>query len=236
MKKKNKKNPEMKLLSTFQNYRLVIVNKIAKNEILDEELIKVITGGDFLDDGTTGSKSADYSPSYKLLLNTSYLPIITGIDKGIWRRIKVIPFNVVISEEEKRNMPNILSELKKEAVGILNWIIEGSKKYYSEGLGKCESVTEATKRYREEYDPVGIFMDSCIEESLGSIIGAKVLYEYYIRYCKINELEPISLTSFGSQLKSKGYIKERYTRGFFYKDVVIIDYCDGYYNTMVDLD
>ena len=160
------------------------------------------------------------------MLNTNYLPIITGIDKGIWRRIKVIPFNVVISEEEKRNMPNILSQLKKEAVGIFAWTIEGSKKYYSEGLSNCVSVTEATQRYKEEYDPVGTFMDSCIIESLGSIIGAKELYECFTRYCKINELKTNSLTSFGSQLKSKGYIKERYTRGYFYKDLLIIDYCD----------
>jgi len=45
------------------------------------------------------------------------------VDNGIWRRIKMIPFNVTIPPEQRDK--NLTEKLIAENAGILNWLIQG---------------------------------------------------------------------------------------------------------------
>ena len=42
-----------------------------------------------------------FKPEFKIFMATNHRPIIRGTDHGIWRRIKIIPFDVVIPEKNK---------------------------------------------------------------------------------------------------------------------------------------
>jgi putative DNA primase/helicase len=45
----------------------------------------------------------------------------------MWRRIKLIPFDVTIPDERKD--PDLGARLAKERAGILGWLIEGCLAY-----------------------------------------------------------------------------------------------------------
>jgi len=48
---------------------------------------------------------------------TNHKPVIKGADYGIWRRIKLIPFNTRITEEKQ--IKHLEMKLREEASGFL---------------------------------------------------------------------------------------------------------------------
>ena len=127
----------------------------------------------------------------------------SGTDHGIWRRIRVIPFEHTISKDKLNK--NLLDDLKKARKAILNWLVKGAIKYYSHGLETCSEIDHATKKYRKSQDTLGAFIDTCIKEEKGGEIRARALYDAYIEFCSDNLLTPISETKFGKDFAARGY-------------------------------
>ena len=53
----------------------------------------------------------------KIFMATNHKPVIKGADYGIWRRIKLIPFNTRITEEKQ--IKHLEMKLREEASGFL---------------------------------------------------------------------------------------------------------------------
>ena len=70
----------------------------------------------------------------------------------------LVPFEVQIPKEQRD--PNLGEKLWAERAGILNWLIEGLIAYLEGGLQEPLAVLDATREYREESDPIGMFLDS----------------------------------------------------------------------------
>ena len=87
---------------------------------------------------------------FKVFPATNHKPSIKGTDHGIWRRIKLVPFTNRIPE--KKQDKHLEEKLKAEASGILNWLLEGVRRWRKEGLKAPEVVLSATNEYRGEMD------------------------------------------------------------------------------------
>ena len=84
-----------------------------------------------------------------------------GRDQGIWRRIRLIPFEVEIAEEKQD--AKLLDKLLEEGEEILAWAIRGCLAWQNDGLGLPVAVKEASQAYKEESDVIGRFFDDyCI--------------------------------------------------------------------------
>ena len=67
-----------------------------------------------------------FEPTHKIFQATNHKPEIRGTDNAIWRRVRLIPFNVTIPDaEQDRQLPE---KLKDEWTGILKWAVEGCLK------------------------------------------------------------------------------------------------------------
>ena len=130
---------------------------------------------------------------------------LLGTDNGIWRRVRVVPFEYTVSKDKLNK--NLLNELKQDKKAVLAWLVKGAIKYYEDGLGTCEAVAKATKKYRKSQDTLGGFIDACIKEENGSEVRARALYEAYIGYCNDNFLNPMSETKFGKDFATRGFKK-----------------------------
>jgi phage/plasmid-associated DNA primase len=96
-----------------------------------------------------------FEPTHTLWLQTNYLPEISGVDDGIWRRVKVMPW---LSQFKGAQDDTRLGEkLWEELPGILNWIIAGVVAWQADGLAAPRAVLEATERYRNAEDVIGRF-------------------------------------------------------------------------------
>jgi len=147
--------------------------------------------------------------------------VIKGTDHGIWRRIKLIPFLTRI-EEEKQDK-HLEQKLMKEGSGILNWLLDGARRWAKEGLIAPKVVIKATAEYREEMDVIGDFMrDRCVFRE-GSSIRARELFKCYQDWCDDNNERACTERLFGLRLKELGVVQARSNDGRYWRGVSLME-------------
>lgn len=140
-----------------------------------EGLIKELTGGEPILVRALQQDFVEVRPKFKLVISGNHKPEIRGTDDGIWRRLKLVPFDVQIPPEERVPKQEMDARLFAEAAGVLNWMVEGLLDYLEVGLQEPDQVRTATQTFREESDPYGAYLeDACIitgdaDDSLKSI-------------------------------------------------------------------
>ena len=191
--------------------RFVASVEVDEGRRLAEALTKWLTGGDRVKARHMRQDFFEFSPTHKLWLSANHRPTIIGSDHAVWRRIRLIPFNVVIPESEQdRDLP---AKLKAELPGILNWALEGCLLWQQDGLNPPQEVQVATDDYRTEQDIIAPFLeDRCI---LGENkeATATALYDAYRRWCGDNGEKPMPQRRFGNRLSDHGLTSERRTGG-----------------------
>lgn len=206
-------------IAQLPHKRLVCCSELNCTDVLNEGKIKIMSSGETISARQLYNTSFTFEPEFKFIIDTNYLPIINGTDHGIWRRIRVIPFENTIPKDKLNK--NLLNDLKKDRKAILNWLVKGAIKYYSDGLGSCEEVEKATKKYRKSQDTLGSFIDACIRNENGSEVRARALYEAYTCYCDDNFLSPMSETKFGKDFATRGYKKAKDKISRKYLDIAL---------------
>ncbi|WP_461241113.1 DNA primase family protein, partial [Paucilactobacillus sp. N302-9] len=189
-----------------ENARLVTSSEPNDGVRLDEGLVKQLTGGDTVTARYLYGKEFEYQPQFKLWLATNHKPIIRGTDDGIWRRLMLIPFKVQIPIEKVDK--DLKYKLERESVGILNWIVEGALKWQREGLNPPESVTNASKEYRDEMDVISTFVNECCEIGDMYEVPAGGIFEKYKTWASDNSEYSMSKQKFSREMKLKFHYKK----------------------------
>lgn len=143
--------------------RMVRASEPEEGERLREAEIKAMTSGEPFLVRALHSDFVEFKPLFKLTISGNHKPEIRGTDDGIWRRVMLVPFDVQIPEEERREFEEFVASLLAEGPGLLNWMIEGLLDYLEGGLQIPAAIADATKSYREESDPMQVFLDQCCE-------------------------------------------------------------------------
>jgi putative DNA primase/helicase len=153
-----------------------------------------------------------YRPAFKLWLATNHKPKIQGTDHAIWRRIRLIPFEVTFHEPEAGETPQkdttLPDRLRAEAAGILAWAVGGSLAWQREGLGSPEAVRKATAGYRVDMDVLGAFFEECCVIASTAEVGASELYRAYTKWCLGAGEQAETQTNFGITLRERGFSKK----------------------------
>ena len=183
----------------------------------NEGLVKQLTGGDTVTARFLHANEFEFTPKFKIWMATNHRPIIRGTDKGIWRRIRLIPFEREFTEEEVDL--DLTSKLLAESDGILQWMLKGLEMWQKERLGMCEKILMANKEYRQEMDVVSTFIEECVNNSLGKEVKASELYQHYKNYCLQNGFFVLTSTKFGRELDNKGFVKVHKRTGKFYQNI-----------------
>lgn len=185
----------------LQGKRLVYANETSEGQRLADARIKDLTGGDTLTGRVPYGKAAiTFDPTHKLMLVGNHKPVITDTSSGMWSRIVLIPFDVVIPKERRDRQ--LLDKLKNEGSGILNWMLAGLAKYLESGLTISSTLEGATAAYREEQDMVGEWIsDHC---TLGAELKCECTpaYKAFQRWCRDNGHGQPSKTTLTRRLKT----------------------------------
>jgi putative DNA primase/helicase len=92
-----------------------------------------------------------------------------------------------------------VEKLIKEGPGVLNWMLEGYKRYKARGrLVKSTSIKQETEEYQRDEDWYTSFLDDIIKKAVGTI-KARDLHSAYVSWCA-SQTPPIkarSETAFG---------------------------------------
>ena len=175
---------------------------------LAESLVKELTGGDRIRARRMREDFWEFAPTHKVWLAGNHKPRVFGTDHGIWRRLKLIPFDVTIPDDEQdKKLP---LKLAAELPGILNWAIAGCLDWQRDGMQEPAVVIEATKEYAEEGDEVGDFIaGECV---LGEEFKAPATQLFEMFQHK-NPASKMSQHIFGQNLSQRGFRSVRITAG-----------------------
>ena len=181
--------------------RLVCVDELKEGESLREDLVKRLTGGDPMVVRAMYEGYVEFCNVATPHMVGNGMPKIEGADNGIWRRVLVMPWNVTIAEDQRREFDEIVADLLSERSGILNWLIAGASEALSEGLYVAPAARAATEAYRTESDQIGDFLKRCVLRETGPRVQARHMYQAYRAWALANALTPRHETKFGRDVK-----------------------------------
>jgi putative DNA primase/helicase len=198
-------------LASLTGVRFTSSTETTDGKRLDESMVKTMTGGDAIRVRFLHKEYFDLIPQFKLWLATNHKPVIRGTDKGIWRRIRLIPFTVEIPEPE-RDL-KLFQKLIKESSGILNWMIVGCLNWQEHGLEAPREVQDATMMYREEMDVFGSFLNDCCVFDQGASEKSSLLYNKFKEWANENGEFQLTSTTFGKRLIELGLERKTNYKG-----------------------
>lgn len=210
----DKQSEQSNDLAMLKGKRVVLMSESAADRRLNEPLIKQVTGGDAITCRFLRREFFSYVPQFKLFLATNHKPVITQSDFGIWRRIVLIPFT---ENFEGREDPNLKDHLFMELPGILNWAIEGLKKWHREGLkNRPKAVIEATSRYKQDSDTVGQWLELNMVTHPDSKIKSSEAYNNYREWAIEDGYFPVGKKTFDPSLEERGFYRKRVSDGVYW--------------------
>jgi P4 family phage/plasmid primase-like protien len=212
-------------VARLKGARFVAAAETEEGRRLDETRIKDLTGQDTVSARYMRGEWFDFTPTHKLHLSTNHKPEIRGTDHAIWRRIRLVPWNVTVPpEEQDKKLPE---KLRAELGGVLAWIVAGALEWHREGLRAPEEVRKATGEYRATMDLLAAFLREETAAKEGESTTATALYDAYKEWCVETGERPETQRRFGERLKERGYEKQRITSGadkgkYQYLDIILL--------------
>ncbi len=139
--------------------RLVVASETEQGGQFKLALVKRLTGDATLKGRFMKQDYFSFGRTHKLLMVTNNKPRVKEDSEAVWRRLRLIPFTVVIPPEERD--PKLMEKLREEWSGILAWMVRGCLAWRAEGLEAPAAVLVATAEYREAEDQIGRFLEEC---------------------------------------------------------------------------
>jgi len=143
-------------IARLRGMRVAMMNETNQGEQFNEAKLKELTGSDTLAGRFLYQEMFQFSPTHKLWIRGNHKPTIVGTDEGIWRRMRMVPFTVVISLEDCDL--NLQQKLDAELPGILCWAVEGCLEWQRTGLSPPAVISSAVDAYRLESDVLANFI------------------------------------------------------------------------------
>lgn len=183
--------------------RMVRTSEVGEGKRFNEALVKALTGSETISARFLYSEAFEFVPTFKLWFAANHKPVIRGQDHAIWRRVRLVPFDVQFdgARRDQRMKEKLLAELP----GILAWAVAGALAWRRDGLQAPADVVAATEEYRRDSDVIGAFLEDCCDVGRGLEIEASVLYKAYRQWAKDGGEHELSQTAFGRRLEERGF-------------------------------
>jgi putative DNA primase/helicase len=205
-------------LMGLRGMRFVVVAETEKDQPLAEALMKLITGGDPITARPLYGRPVTFAPSHTVLMVTNHLPRVSGDDEAIWRRLRVLPFDVSF-----RDRPDTSFErrLQGEADIVLAWAVEGWRQYQSRGLAAPDTVRVATGKYRESSDALTQFLADTCQISPHVHVGHRELHTAWRAWCLDTGELPGTERDFSRAVEARGYQPRKTNTGKRYAGIAL---------------
>jgi len=195
-------------IARLPGVRMATLVEVNEARELDSALVKQLTGGDTMTARHLYRDYFEFRLQAKAWMIVNHKPGVRGDDEGLWRRLLLIPFDVVIPPERRDR--GLGERLRGELPGILAWAVRGCLAWQRDGLGSAARVDDATRQYRVESDVVGAFLDErCTLGGPSAWTSAAAAYDAWSRWCGEQGERPRSQRWLTIQLTERGVQRQR---------------------------
>jgi len=191
--------------------RLIVASETEENKKLRIGLVKKITGNKYLKGRFMRQDYFQFERTHKTVLITNNRPVVTETSNAIWRRLRLIPFEVTIPED--RQDRSLTERLVAEWPGILAWVVRGCLDWQSRqcDLEFPQAVQEATREYRDDSDHVADFIAECCidwrgHEGQNMKTAKERVYLAYSNWCRAVGEDVLTRNAFNSRMRGHGFI------------------------------
>jgi putative DNA primase/helicase len=203
--------------------RLVFCSETEKGRKFAEATMKRLVGGDQIEANLMHKNPITFDPSHTLIMLTNHLPAVSGDDPAVWRRILVVPFDVVIPEEERDG--ELPGRLKAASSAVLAWAYQGWQDYQQQGLNPPEAVRVRTEQYRADSDALGRFLGERTMQNQHGYVKARELFTAWTSWCHDSGMRSEEIgteVTFAASMKARGFEKKRSSGGWLYRGVMLM--------------
>jgi putative DNA primase/helicase len=205
--------------------RVAVLHESDNGRRLAEGTVKRLTGGDAIKARRMREDFWSFTPSHTFVMLTNHKPLVTGTDEGIWRRLRLVPFDVVIPL--KRRDARLPDKLATEVDAILAWLVAGHAAWREQGLADPDAVIQATADYRAESDAVARFVDERCLVGPNFHVRSSELYRTWAIWCEREGVEAGTNKAFTIALQNRGYDTRRTEVGAVWRGIAIAAEADG---------
>ena len=211
-------------IASLKGKRYVVMQEPRQGDVLNEGILKELTSGhDAIQARSLFSMPVTFLPQFKLVVCANILPEIKAQDHGTWRRIRVVPFLSLFTEEPVDGDPYKPYQYKLDATiddkfddwksVLLAMLVDRVLKTNGRVLD-CETVLKASNEYKQKQDVITQFIDDRIEKAPGQWLsqtdanqGFKVWHEenFGSRGPQTKEIHTALDRRFGEHIKKKGW-------------------------------
>ncbi|MFC5834633.1 DNA primase family protein [Nonomuraea insulae] len=199
--------------------RLAFCSETEKGRRFAEATMKRLVGGDQIEANYMHKNPITFDPSHTLIMLTNFLPKVSGDDPAVWRRILVVPFDVVIPEEERDG--ELPGRLKAAASAVLAWTYRGWLDYQAGGLNPPDAVMARTRAYQESSDTLARFLSDRTHAIPAGREKARDLFTAWSAWCLASGEEPGTEVAFADSMANRGFEKARTSAGNVYRGLVL---------------
>lgn len=198
--------------------RLAVMSETGEGRKLAAATVKRLTGGDKIRARRMRQDFFEFDPSHTLIMMTNHRPVVPGDDPALWRRLLIVPFDVVVEHPD----PGLPERLALELPAVLGWLIEGYRKYATGGLAAPEAVTVRTAEYRASSDALGRFLEERTQPNPNAVESARDFFSAWCAWCRDSGEEPGTEVAFAETMSRRGFEKRRRSGGRFYVGLLML--------------
>jgi len=199
-------------LVAFRGKRLSHTSEIPLGAMIDEQRVKLLTGGDTICARGLYVDTINFKPSHSLVMVGNHLPDIRDVSAAMRRRLLLIGFNTQIPTAQQN--PRLLNHLKAEGSGVLNWMLEGLKDYLANGLFVPQSVEKASAEFMEAEDLLGQWLGECCDVGPGLSVSRQKVYRCYKLWAEEGGHKAMSQNTLTRRLNERSITQDNGRRNY----------------------
>lgn len=194
-------------LAKLARARFVYASETEEGRRWNESLIKWLTGRDKVTAHFMRENDFEFYPAFKLLIYGNHIPHLKSVGAEMRRRVHLVEYSGSLSDAERDT--SLKDRLVAEYPAILHTMIQGCLEWQAGGLGKPESVENATEQYLESEDTVGVWLADNIERDGQAREPSTDVYRDFKRWCESAGEFCVSQKRFTQTMKDRGFASAR---------------------------
>jgi P4 family phage/plasmid primase-like protien len=178
-------------LENIKSARFVYMSEPEKSDIVYVGKLKQMTGGDKMTTRALFRGTTQFKPQFKIVLMCNDLPQLGGNDGGIWRRIEVVKYLAIFTDNERSVNHDryqyladnqLTAKLEQWKLVFIVKLLQKYIEYDKEGTRPPDEVKDETKQYKTSNDIIANWVDDRIGEC-EEFSTFDELYDDWESYC-----------------------------------------------------